>query len=398
LAYPSGTPPSTPALKGHSWTLAQRVWLAPDVLCRGDLGCPRPREEAAGSAHSRNHTRRARPRSRPSSVPATVASAWCSTTSASPSRTLPRPSGSTAPSSPCWGSSPATRTPSSSSGRTWAIGPTDREHPVTRGLHVGFRAPSRAAVDAFWHAGIDAGYRDDGAPGPRTEYGPDYYGGFLLDPDGNSAEAVHGERARPVPDGRVDHLWIRVADLAASKRFYTTIAPHAGIRLGDDEPGRVQVHGRGLQLLADRRRAAAHGARPPSVPRPRGRHGARVPRRRARRRLRGPRRSRGARRVPPRLRRRVRPGPRRAQRRSRQPQPLSDDRRRRPPHLARALPSRERRVTVLTPTLGPSASPASSDIPASWTTQAYGARVLHDQAGLTRPQISHVRSLHEWPR
>jgi catechol 2,3-dioxygenase-like lactoylglutathione lyase family enzyme len=32
----------------------------------------------------------------------------------------------------------------------WDIMPTDREHPVTRGLHVGFRAPSRAAVDAFW--------------------------------------------------------------------------------------------------------------------------------------------------------------------------------------------------------------------------------------------------------
>ncbi|MDP9308800.1 MAG: VOC family protein, partial [Actinomycetota bacterium] len=93
----------------------------------------------------------------------------------------------------------------------WDIMPTDREHPVTRGLHVGFRAPSRAAVEAFWQAGIDAGYRDDGAPGPRTEYGPDYYGGFLLDPDGNSAEAVHGERSTPVPPGRVDHLWIRVA-------------------------------------------------------------------------------------------------------------------------------------------------------------------------------------------
>jgi catechol 2,3-dioxygenase-like lactoylglutathione lyase family enzyme len=98
-------------------------------------------------------------------------------------------------------------------------------------------------VDAFWQAGIDAGYRDDGAPGPRTQYGSDYYGGFLLDPDGNSAEAVHSERARPVPDGRIDHLWIRVADLAASKRFYTTIAPYAGIRLGDDEPGRVQFRG-----------------------------------------------------------------------------------------------------------------------------------------------------------
>ncbi len=53
----------------------------------------------------------------------------------------------------------------------WDIGPTDREHPVTRGLHVGFRAPDRAAVDAFWQAGIDAGYPDDGAaraaPGVR---------------------------------------------------------------------------------------------------------------------------------------------------------------------------------------------------------------------------------------
>jgi catechol 2,3-dioxygenase-like lactoylglutathione lyase family enzyme len=142
----------------------------------------------------------------------------------------------------------------------WAIGPTDREHPVTRGLHVGFRAPSRAAVDAFWQAGIDAGYRDDGAPGPRTEYGPDYYGGFLLDPDGNSAEAVHGERARPVPDGRVDHLWIRVADLVASKRFYTTIAPHAGIRLGDDEPGRVQFTGEdySFSLIDDERPLTEH--------------------------------------------------------------------------------------------------------------------------------------------
>src|SRR3984885_13792211 len=83
----------------------------------------------------------------------------------------------------------------------WAIGPTDREHPVTRGLHVGFRAPNRAAVDAFWQAGIDAGHPDAGAPGPRTVYGPDYYGGFLLDPDGNSVEAVHGPPGRPASAG-----------------------------------------------------------------------------------------------------------------------------------------------------------------------------------------------------
>jgi hypothetical protein len=54
----------------------------------------------------------------------------------------------------------------------WAIDLTDGERPVTRGLHVGFRAPSREAVEAFWQAGIDAGYRDRGAPGPRTIYGP----------------------------------------------------------------------------------------------------------------------------------------------------------------------------------------------------------------------------------
>ncbi len=142
----------------------------------------------------------------------------------------------------------------------WAIGPADREHPLTRGLHVAFRAPSRAAVDAFWQAGIDAGYRDDGAPGPRTEYGPDYYGGFLLDPDGNSAEAVHDERARAVPDGWIDHVWIRVADLEASKRFYTTIAPHAGIRLRDDEPGRVQFTGEdySFSLIDDERPVTEH--------------------------------------------------------------------------------------------------------------------------------------------
>ena len=128
----------------------------------------------------------------------------------------------------------------------WAdfdIGPTDREHPVTRGLHVGFRAPDRAHVDAFWQAGVDAGHPDEGAPGPRTQYGPTYYGGFLLDPDGNSVEAVHRDRRQPGPDGLVDHLWIRVRDLQASRRFYATIAPYAGIALGDDGPARVQFAG-----------------------------------------------------------------------------------------------------------------------------------------------------------
>ena len=116
----------------------------------------------------------------------------------------------------------------------------DGEHPVTRRLHVGFAAPSRAHVDEFWRAGVGAGYRDDGPPGPRTEYAEDYYGAFLRDPDGNSAEAVHHGDVRG--GGAVDHVWLRVADVAAAKRFYETVAPHAGFRLGTDTPERASFN------------------------------------------------------------------------------------------------------------------------------------------------------------
>jgi catechol 2,3-dioxygenase-like lactoylglutathione lyase family enzyme len=111
------------------------------------------------------------------------------------------------------------------------------DEPVTTRLHVGFAAPSRAAVDAFWRAGTDAGYRSDGEPGPRPQYVEDYYGSFLLDPDGNSVEAVHHGALR---GGFVDHLWIRVADVAASKRFYETIAPYADLSLRADTPDLVR--------------------------------------------------------------------------------------------------------------------------------------------------------------
>jgi catechol 2,3-dioxygenase-like lactoylglutathione lyase family enzyme len=137
----------------------------------------------------------------------------------------------------------------------WWIRAADESHPAVSGLHVGFRAQSREAVDAFWQAGVDAGHTDDGAPGPRALYRPDYYGAFLIDPDGNSAEAVHTDRDDPVPTGSVDHLWIRVRDPAVSKRFYLTIAPHAGLRLGVDEPNHVQMVGGGFgfSLVRDAR-------------------------------------------------------------------------------------------------------------------------------------------------
>ena len=120
----------------------------------------------------------------------------------------------------------------------FSLAAAEDDKPVTRRLHIGFVAPSRAEVDDFWQAGTEAGFRSDGEPGPRPEYGETYYGSFLLDPDGNSAEAVHHDNLRR--GGNVDHLWIRVADLAASKRFYEAVARHAGFRLTHDSPERVQ--------------------------------------------------------------------------------------------------------------------------------------------------------------
>jgi predicted lactoylglutathione lyase len=117
----------------------------------------------------------------------------------------------------------------------------DERHPATRNLHVGFAADSRARADEFWRTGTQAGYRDDGAPGMRPEYSPDYYGAFLLDPDGNSAEAVHHDHLRR--GGIVDHLWIRVADVSVSRRFHQLVAPHAGFRLANDKPDHAHFQG-----------------------------------------------------------------------------------------------------------------------------------------------------------
>jgi catechol 2,3-dioxygenase-like lactoylglutathione lyase family enzyme len=119
----------------------------------------------------------------------------------------------------------------------------DAEHPVTRGLHIGFGARSRELVEAFWRAGTQAGHRDDGAPGPRPQYRDDYYGGFLLDPDGNSAEAVHHAEIRP--PGHIDHLWIRVADVPVAAAFYELVAPYGGFERKGNEPDHAHFVGAG---------------------------------------------------------------------------------------------------------------------------------------------------------
>jgi catechol 2,3-dioxygenase-like lactoylglutathione lyase family enzyme len=143
----------------------------------------------------------------------------------------------------------------------FGIAPASPERPTTRHLHVAFVARSRDDVDAFWRTGVDAGYESDGEPGERPQYSPGYYGAFLLDPDGNSAEAIHAREPR-TGDNLVDHLWIGVADLAASRRFYTTIAPVVGVEIPADPPERERFHvfggGRSFGLVHDGRPATEH--------------------------------------------------------------------------------------------------------------------------------------------
>jgi len=61
---------------------------------------------------------------------------------------------------------------------------------LERALHVAIAVKERAMVDAFHRAALDAGARDNGGPGLRPHYHPNYYGAFVLDPDGHNIEAV----------------------------------------------------------------------------------------------------------------------------------------------------------------------------------------------------------------
>ncbi len=61
---------------------------------------------------------------------------------------------------------------------------------TTPHVHLAFRVESRAQVDAFHAAAIAAGGKDNGGPGIRELYHPNYYGAFILDPDGHNIEAV----------------------------------------------------------------------------------------------------------------------------------------------------------------------------------------------------------------
>jgi catechol 2,3-dioxygenase-like lactoylglutathione lyase family enzyme len=70
--------------------------------------------------------------------------------------------------------------------RLWLSGEGERAK-----CHIAFRGESEKMVQEFHEAGLLAGGKCNGAPGPRPQYGPCYYGAFVLDPDGNNIEAVY---------------------------------------------------------------------------------------------------------------------------------------------------------------------------------------------------------------
>jgi catechol 2,3-dioxygenase-like lactoylglutathione lyase family enzyme len=140
----------------------------------------------------------------------------------------------------------------------FSIAPVEEGRPLTRHLHVAFAASSHDEVDAFWRRGIEAGYRSDGEPGLRPQYDPSYYGSFLLDPDGNSAEACCGFRKGG--DSPIDHLWIGVGDLGESRRFWEVVAPVLGLGLSEPSEQRFHIYARhrSSALVADGRPPTEH--------------------------------------------------------------------------------------------------------------------------------------------
>lgn len=77
------------------------------------------------------------------------------------------------------------------------INATERPVPADEGsgLHYCFDAPTRKSVEAFHAAALRAGGRDNGKPGLRSDYGPNYYAAFIVDPDGYRIEAYCGAKA-----------------------------------------------------------------------------------------------------------------------------------------------------------------------------------------------------------
>lgn len=135
----------------------------------------------------------------------------------------------------------------------WVLLPYDGR-PATwgNGTHLAFLAPSNAAVDAFYAAGLAAGGLDEGAPGLRPHYAADYYGAYLRDPVGNKLQAVHYAEVEPaeiVEAGVFSHVTLGTGDIARAQRFYdATLAPLGLVRVADeaDADGKTEASAWGL--------------------------------------------------------------------------------------------------------------------------------------------------------
>ncbi len=125
---------------------------------------------------------------------------------------------------------------------------------LTTNVHVGLLAESREAVDRFHAVGVELGCEDDGAPGPRPQYAPDYYGGFLRTFDGWSIEAVHGDTG----GNAVHHIALGTADLEAARPLIRALADALGWEVRADVPGNFRIG------TDDDARLSLFDGRPPS--------------------------------------------------------------------------------------------------------------------------------------
>ena len=122
----------------------------------------------------------------------------------------------------------------------FVIEPATSANPVTEHLHIAFAAPDRAAIAERWQSAVLAGFENDGEPGPRSVYSPGYHGGFVLDPAGNSVESVHHESG--CPEGRIDHIWLRVEDMDEARETFEEHAESTGFRMTRNDPGWVMFN------------------------------------------------------------------------------------------------------------------------------------------------------------
>ena len=123
----------------------------------------------------------------------------------------------------------------------------------SNGFHVALMASDEAAVQAFHAAALGAGGSDEGTPGLRPEYAPDYYAAYVRDPDGNKLQAVHygdGRETGPCADV-ISHVTIGSNDLERAQGFYEVLLAVLGlVRLPAEEtPGEDLAFGQvGTQL------------------------------------------------------------------------------------------------------------------------------------------------------